>query len=171
MYLIGEKIVLRAIEESDLYLLRQLINDAETQRETLGWNFPISEYHQKQWFYNSDRDNNCVRWVISTHDYEPLGIAMLSNIDWKNRSVNIGIKLTADAKGKGIGSESYRLIIDYAFKELQMNRIEAEVIEYNKASISLHEKLGFFKEGLKRKRIYQNGSYHNTLILSLLSND
>ena len=170
MYLIGEEIILRAIEEKDLCLLRELINDAETQRETLGWNFPISEYHQKQWFYNLNNNNNCVRWIISTKNYEALGIAMLNNIDWKNRSVNIGIKLKKDAKGKGIGSKSYRLIIDYAFKELQMNRIEAEVIEYNKASIKLHEKLGFIKEGIKRERIYQNGSYHNTIILSLLSN-
>lgn len=171
MYLIGDKIILRAIEERDLDLLRKLINDSEIQRETLGWNLPVSEYHQKQWFYNSISDNSSIRWAISTQNGEALGIAMLSNIDWKNRSSNIGIKLIQSEQGKGIGSESYKLIIDYAFGELQMNRIEAEVIEYNISSIKLHEKLGFFKEGVKRKSIFQKGKYHNTVILSLLANN
>lgn len=171
MYLIGDKIILRAIEERDLELLRKLINDSEIQRETLGWSLPVSEYHQKQWFYNSRNDNSSIRWVISTQNGKALGIAMLSNIDWKNRSSNIGIKLVQSEQGKGIGSESYKLIIDYAFGELQMNRIEAEVIEYNISSIKLHEKLGFLKEGVKRKRIFQKGKYHNTVILSLLASN
>lgn len=171
MYLYGENITLRAIEEEDLNFLRDLINDPDIQRLTLGWNYPISEYQQKKWFYNLKENKNCVRWIVDVNNDQVAGMCTLSDIDWKNRVAKIGIKLRKDKKSRGLGTESYKLVVRYAFEELQLNRIEAEVIEYNEASIALHKRMAFKEEGRKRKCIYQKGRYYDTIIFALLKQD
>lgn len=168
MYLIGDNVILRAIEEKDLEMLRSLINNPDIERQTMGFNYPVSEYHQKQWFYNLSNDLNNVRWIISWKDGSAIGMCSLHNIDWKNRVSKIGIKLIDEVKSKGIGIETYNLVIKYAFEELQLNRIESEVIDYNYSSIKLHSKIGFYEEGRKRKSVFQKGKYFDTIIFGIV---
>ena len=71
----------------------------------------------------------------------------------------------------GYATEAMQLIIDFMFQERGMNRIVANVLEHNKASIRMLEKCGYKIEGMMRQSVYKNGHYHNQVIMSLLRED
>jgi len=57
----------------------------------------------------------------------------------------------------------------YAFEELQLNRLEGSIIEYNEASKKLYcNKCGWKIEGTKRKAVFKGNQYHDELIVAIL---
>lgn len=52
-----------------------------------------------------------------------------------------------------------------------MNRIEANILEYNQASIALFEKCGFTMEGRRRKKVFKNNKYNDILEYSILKEE
>ena len=74
-------------------------------------------------------------------------------------------------KQKGLMSEAVQAIIDYGFKMLNLNRIEALVADYNTASLRLLEKNGFVKEGLLRNHYYINGTFEDSVMFSKLNEE
>ena len=71
----------------------------------------------------------------------------------------IGYAMDEAYVGKGIATEAVELIVNFAFKEVGLHRIEAYVAPENKASIRVLEKVGFLQEGLLRKLLYINGKW------------
>ena len=167
----GSKILLRALEESDLENLRFLINDSETEYSVVGWSFPISQYEQRRWFENQI-NSNVKRFIVESLDSKTfVGMLILSDLDWKNRTALIGIKLDSRFRGQGFGYDCYKTLLKYCFEKLQLHKIESCCLEDNLSSLNLHLKCGFKKEGLKREVIFKKGKYHNIIILGLLHNE
>lgn len=73
--------------------------------------------------------------------------------------------------GKGLGTESRVLLLDFAFKERGFNRIWALILESNIGSIKMCERCGYKKEGLLRQSVYKNGKFQNQIIMSILSDE
>lgn len=173
MNLIKDNITLRAIEQEDGSLLKELINDPEIESMVVGWSFPVSTEQQSNWISNQANSNSTVRFVIDVKNVGGVGIVSLSGIDFKNRTAVLNVKIKNEDKirNKGIGYESINMLIDYAFNQLNMNCLIASILEYNIPSQRLFEKCGFVKEGTLRKRVYKNGKYHDLLSYSLLRSD
>ena len=68
----------------------------------------------------------------------------------------------------GYGTETVKLILNYAFNELNFNRIQLHVAEKNHAAIRIYEKNGFVVEGKLREAMFQHGKYHNFLLMAIL---
>ena len=79
------------------------------------------------------------------------GMIGYHQIDWANRITWIGYWLTAELQGRGIVTKSCSALVQYAFTELGLNRIEIRCARENKKSRAIPERLGFLKEGI----IYQ----------------
>jgi ribosomal-protein-alanine N-acetyltransferase len=71
----------------------------------------------------------------------------------------------------GIMTETLEAVIDFAFKTLDINRIEATVSTKNDSSIRVLEKSGFIKEGILRERCYMSNSCHDMMMLSILKKE
>lgn len=172
MNLMGNKICLRNIENNDKETLKELINDEEISKSVVGWSKPISATEHTIWFDNL-KDDNSFRYIISSKidKTKTYGTAIISKIDWKNRSCSIDIKLLMKFQGNGYGSEAIELLKQYIFEELNMNRIFLNILEYNTKSIKLFEKMGFIQEGIKRKAIFKNGKYNDLIVYSLLKEE
>ena len=101
---------------------------------------------------------------------KPIGICGLIHIDKKNRNADVAIIL-GDTKlhGQGYGTESLKLLVKYGFEKLKLHRIGAEIIEYNKISIKLFEKLNFEYEALMKENLWRNGKWWNTTVYSILA--
>lgn len=173
MFVQGRLVVLRALEIEDMEALRETVNDSELENLLGGWSFPISKSAQLEWFNNCANDKNNVRYAIETKDdHKFIGMISLTNIDWKNRSGMIAIKLTTNAPhGKGYGYDAEIALLNYAFNELNLHRITANILEYNKVSINFHTKIGLKKEGINREAIYKRGKYHNVITFGILKKD
>lgn len=99
---------------------------------------------------------------------EVIGQACLKNIRWINHKAEISMFIRKDMQGKGLGLRALQSIIEYGFKRLNLFRLEAEVIDGNKASLILIEKTGFTEEGRLREAKFVNGEYKDLLRFGLL---
>jgi len=87
------------------------------------------------------------------------------------QSCIMGYSLDQQHNGKGYTSEAVRLVVDFAFYELKLFRIEAGVMPSNIGSIRVLEKAGFVIEGLNRKNLEINGKREDHFIFSKLADD
>lgn len=173
MNIYGKKVMLRAMEKSDMELVRQLFNDPEVEHNVVGWSFPLSCYQQEKWFEMHYKDDNSFRFVIEEIETrEAVGIATLIDIDWKNRRAEHGIKiLNTEKRHCGIGTDTVMAIMRYAFDELQLKRLDGSWFADNIASKSMYMKCGWKEEGVRRKYVYKNGEYKDLYITGVLAED
>lgn len=170
MNLKGKKVLLRAIEEEDLVMLKEMVNDPEFEYKVVGYSFPISSFQQKKWFENISKNDSGLKLIIE-YENKAVGLATLEEIDWKNRSASHGMKLIKEAQGKGIGKDVVMTICNYAFNELQLNRLEGGMLETNIPSLKLYEKCGWKKEGVFRQYAYKNGRYIDYYPVAILKDE
>ncbi len=163
----GEHIDLRAIEPEDLEFLYQLENDTDIW-EISGTTAPYSKAVLKLYLENAHRDIYDVkqlRLCICQKAGKVIGLIDLFDFDPKNHRAGLGIiVLDADNRNKGVGTEAISLVCDYSFSTLQLKQLYANILEDNKSSIHLFEKLGFQLVGRKKDWIYSNGCYKNELL-------
>ena len=170
MNIFGDKVVLRALELSDNQMLLELMNDPETEYMLGGSSRPLSMENQLQWFNSLKIDERTLRCVIvNKDDSKAIGTVILSDIDSQNGSAQIHIKLSADgARGKGFGTDAINTMVEYAFNELRLHSVYAEVLEYNLISQKTFEKCLFKKDGVLRSRVYKSGQYINVFSYSIV---
>lgn len=173
MIIIYEDITLRAIEKEDLELLKEMMNDPETENMTGGYSFPVSTFQQNKWFENLPNNNSELRLIVDSEKDGSIGAVMLTDIDWKNRKAALHLKLrnNKDIRGKGYGTKAMKAIIRYAFEQLNLHCLTTNNMEYNVAIEKLKENCGFVKEGVLRERVFKNGEYFNTHIWSILKDE
>lgn len=110
--------------------------------------------------------------IFSRVSNQPIGYCLLACIDKFHHKAKIGITIGSKSEwGKSYGEEALTGLLHYAFDELELNRITAEVFAFNKRAIKLFEKLGFKQEGKIRENVYKNGNYHDELIFGLLKKE
>ncbi|MBW8687293.1 GNAT family N-acetyltransferase [Chitinophaga rhizophila] len=112
-----------------------------------------------------------IRWGIRLNESnEIIGTAGFNNFTRKHRA-NIGCELQHAYWNRGITTEAMHAIISYGFHALDINRMEAEVMEGNEPSIHLLNKIGFKQEGTLRQWMYWNNKHYDMLMFSLLRSD
>ena len=172
MNIYGKKVVLRAMEKSDCEMVRGMFNDPEIEDLVVGWAFPVSQYAQEKWLDTHYGDQNNFRFVIETKEDGAVGIATLTDIDWKNRRATHGIKLAnKERRTKGIGTDTVMAIMRYAFDELGLHRLDGSWFDTNAASKGLYKKCGWSEEGVKREYIFKKGQFRDLTIVGVLASD
>lgn len=169
----GKIVTLRAIEKEDLELMKDMLNDYELEKLVVGWAFPISKYQQETWYQSNINNNTNFRFIIETSEKEAVGLATLTDIDWKNRKATHGIKLALSKnRTRGLGTDAVMALMRYAFDELQLNRLDGSILDYNVGSKKLYcDRCGWSVEGVQRKYIFKNGVYHDLQIVGILNED
>lgn len=171
MNLTGNIVTLRAIEIDDMDFLKEMLNDEELERNVVGWAFPISSYEQENWYKNNISNKSNIRYIVEA-DQKRIGLATLTDIDWKNRKAMHGIKLcNEDFRGKGYGTDIVKTIMKYAFEELQLNRLYGSILDYNIASQKLYKKCGWKVEGIQKDSVFKNNAYHDEIMVGILKKD
>ena len=100
-----------------------------------------------------------------------LGVVGLPSINAPNRSASIGYWLDEAQQGHGIVTAAVALLIDYAFGERQLNRLEIHVDIENTRSRAVAERLGFSYEGTLRQSYRVGERYSDDAVYSLLASD
>jgi ribosomal-protein-alanine N-acetyltransferase len=123
---------------------------------------------------NRPPDADIIDYAIHKKDSgELIGCGMIALINRYNRRCELGIGLgwNKDNWGKGYASETLQAIVAYCFTELGLNRIGAEIYEFNAPSIRLFERNGFRREGVKRQYILKKGVFKDEFLYCLLRED
>lgn len=117
-------------------------------------------------------NNNDLFYVIADPKTEKYLGQIDLTIDWKMRLGTLGVVLGDVAnRNKGFGSSALSLLIEYAFSQLDLNRIELEVLCTNETVINCYKKCGFVEEGIKRQKIYKHGRYYDVNVMGILKSD
>ena len=173
--LLGDGIRVQAIERDDLQLFTKWLNDPEV-RSGLDLYIPLSMAQEERWFEGlkeSPLEEHPLTIEIDTPEgWVMIGNVSLMSIDWRNRSAEIGIFI-GEKKfwGRGHGGKAMLLMMKHGFESMNLNRIFLRVYENNTRAIHAYEKIGFVQEGKLRQAIFQDGSYHDALIMSLLCSE
>lgn len=159
----GKRVVLREIEEQDEEMLLNLNKMPEAGKVTGGYSSQVSYAHQMDWFRSLAECSGNVRSVIADRKRreEGLGILVLSDVDLRNGTAEIYIKLMKSARGKGYGEEAVKAVVSYGFQELKLKHIYANILESNMASRRLFEACGFCQESVHLSKAYKDGHYEN----------
>jgi RimJ/RimL family protein N-acetyltransferase len=167
-----KNISLTAVSAEDADLLLKMINDPEMESSIIGWSLPVSTEQQLLWLQNRDSiELSTIRFIVKNCEGLSVGVVSLSEIDWKNRSADINIKIVKQCQGLGLGKQAVYALIKYSFEQLNLNRLEADILETNVPSRKIFEKCGFSLEGSKRESIYKNNAYIDVRIYSILKSD
>ncbi|MGN1218608.1 MAG: GNAT family N-acetyltransferase [Phocaeicola sp.] len=172
MILRGKKTILRPIESEDLEFVRSLINDPDIEKTIVGWALPISRKDEEHWYASFSNTAQNIRYIITTLDGERVGMTGLGNIDMKNGCAKgLGIRIAQNAQSKGLATDAYMTMFNFAFNELRLHRIETSAFDDNLPSLKFQEKLGCKREGFKREAAFKNGEYKNIVTFGCLKND
>ena len=105
-------------------------------------------------------------------DNKPIGQGGLGSIDWISGWANAFMLIgEPEYWNKNIATEATRLLIDYAFNELNLNKIHGGVCVENIGSWSVAEKIGFKFEGIEKHEFYVDGKHLDVKIYCLLKED
>ena len=164
---------LRLLEESDAEELFSLVNRNRAYlREWLPWldgNTTLDD--SRLFILHSTEQHLGNRGFQAGAWYESslAGIIGYHPIDWQNRIGMIGYWLGKEYQGKGIMTEAARLLIDHAFNEYDLNRIEIKCATGNRKSCAIPQRLGFAHEGIIRDGEWLYDHFVDLALYSMLS--
>lgn len=170
----GQYTGLRAIEESDLPMLLAWRNTPE-MRLFFREHRELSLSQQIKWFnstVNSD-PNTKMFAILELKTGRLLGACGLCYIDWINRSADFSIYIGADNLyiDQQFAPDASNLLIQYAFSELCLHRLWAEIYSIDQKKIEFFNLLSFKLDGRHRESHWTNGAWCDSLFFSKLSSD
>lgn len=170
----GLMVRLRPIEQEDLPRFVRWFSDPEVRRH-LALYLPPSLAQEEHWFRRLQEQmarNEVVVLAIETPEGVHIGNIGLHQINWKDRNAELGIVIgEKEYWGQGYGTDATRTLLQFAFGEMNLHRVQLRVDADNARAIRCYQKCGFREEGRLRDAVFREGTYHDQLIMSILRAD
>ena len=164
------EVSIRRFEKTDIPKKVEWINNPENN-QFLHYDIPISVESTEKWFDSHAGDDTRYDAVIEA-DGVPVGIIGLLEIDRKNSKAEYYVTIGETSyKGKGVAKAASRLILEYGFETIGLNRIYLFTEIENVAAQKLFERLGFVREGVMRQDIVSRGKYVDRIVYGFLKED
>ncbi|MGE8206873.1 GNAT family N-acetyltransferase [Heyndrickxia sp. NPDC080065] len=175
IYKIDEELALKLIELRDANRVFELTNQSRSYlREWLPWLDSTIKLEDTQNFISGCLNGYAANRSMTTvilYNGEIVGTAGFNQINWSNKTAQIGYWLGEGYQGKGIMTKAARALIDYAFNELKLNKIEIRAASENKKSRLIPERLGFVNEGCIRQAEWLYDHYVDHVVYGMLAEE
>lgn len=167
-FLIGERLYLRAVELEDAPRVVAWLNHPEV-RVHLAHETPLSRVAEEQFLRGlADRKDERILLIVLKEQDRPIGLVGLHPKKCA-RAREVGILIgERDCWDQGHGREALALMLDHAFLDLDVHRVELFVHEENARGVACYEKLGFVREGVLREAHFREGRFGNDVVMSVL---
>ncbi|MGC9529658.1 MAG: GNAT family N-acetyltransferase [Candidatus Bipolaricaulaceae bacterium] len=170
----GQRVRLRAIEREDIPTFVRWFNDPRVRQYLLMYE-PMSKAKEERWFDAQLQREDEFLWAIEARadgDWIHIGNLGLHKVDWKNRNATFGIVLgEVDYWGKGYGLDATCTLLQFAFGELGLHRVELEVFAGNERARRCYERAGFRREGTRRQALHRDGNFHDVHLMAILRDE
>ncbi|MED1785480.1 GNAT family protein [Brevibacillus fortis] len=170
----SERIYLRKMTSEDVDVYHTWRNDVEVMRTTSP-SMDVFTWDDTNGFVNQvilHVSSSKSYMIVDSQTNRPIGITSLIQIDLKNRNaeciIDIGEK---EYWGKGYAREALKLLLDYAFLEMNLHRVSLRVFSFNEKAIRLYERLGFKQEGISRQFLFREGKWHDLMHMGILQQE
>jgi len=172
-FLIGKKIYLRSLENDDLLnLVRWLSDENVTRNLQQGDRPPTLEILKEAYDVEGTNPSQIPFAVIDKKTNKHVGWTGLFEINWISRYADMRI-FVGEKKfwGKGIATESQKLVIEYGFDKLNLHRITAGTSGACIGEQKALKKLYMKHEGTSKEAMYRNGKYYDTVHFGIIKQD
>ncbi len=172
--MIGERVVLREFRPEDISGMRAWATDGSVTRFLSNRYIAPHTWEQTETNLRAylDGDAGGVNLVIAEkNSLGYLGQCNLMMIDQQARRAKLAIVLPRENQGKGYGFEAIKMLLAFAFDQMNLNRVMLEVAMDNRRAVALYERCGFVHEGRLRQEYYQDGQYKDILVMGVLRDE
>ena len=120
-----------------------------------------------------DENKNLYHFMIRAKaDDRLIGTAAVQRIEWANGNAFLSLGIgAAEDRGKGYGAQALRMLLRFAFAELNLFRVSAIVPEYNETALALLKKFGFVQEVCRRKALERDNHRWDLYVFGLLKDE
>lgn len=156
----------RKLEEQDL----ELVLDWRTSEHVTQYMYTDIEKnmnHQRKWFDRISQDGTQYYWIIQ-YKGQPIGLISLNQIDRVHNKATFGYYI-GDLNYSIIAGRIHPYLYNFAFFELGLNKLYAEVMEGNDGMMKMHLHYGFTHTATFKDHIYKYGKHHDVEYFELLA--
>ncbi len=158
----SDRLILRKFQLNDAYDMYENWASKDIVTKNLTWkphnNIETTRFTIRSWIQNY-KNIDCYNWCIEEkNSSKAIGSINLTNIDNINESLEVGYCLSDKFWNKGIMTESLMLVLDFVFKQIEVNRITSKCYINNIPSMRVLKKCGFLYEGNLRSVIKDNNN-------------
>jgi RimJ/RimL family protein N-acetyltransferase len=165
----GKLVELSALTDEDSETMLRWINDRDLVLLSAPYR-PVDEANHREWFNSVRRRSDVVIFGIrELASGQLVGSCQLLGISLVHRKAELQIRIgEADARGRGYGREAVELLVDFAFNDLNLNRVELTVLDGNEPALKTYLSVGFKHEGTLRQAAYIDGKYVDLVAMAIL---
>jgi RimJ/RimL family protein N-acetyltransferase len=168
----GEKVTLAPFTEEYSEIYRAWVNQSETARMVTRC-LPVTAIEHRRWYESCMNRSDAVFFSVVANDTDRyMGNVWLWGIHPQHRTAELRILIgDSTAQGKGYGTEACRLLLDFSFRQLNLNKVYVYVLGSNGPARRTFEKAGFRPEGTLPQEFFLDGAYQDALRMSVLRQD
>ena len=167
----GERIILRPLQSGDADALLAAMENGDSMRLT-GTHATFTLEQLEAWVTSRPlQDDRLDLAIIDRVSGAFVGDLAINEWDADNQSCNFRIALTPAGQNRGIGTEATRLIVGYVFEHLPIHRISLDVYAFNPRAAHVYTTVGFVVEGRARHTLLWDGTFHDSVLMSILRPD
>ncbi|MCF8001637.1 MAG: GNAT family N-acetyltransferase [Halanaerobiales bacterium] len=172
---INDKIYLKLFNKNEAEELHMLIkSNKDHLKNWLAWVDDMENIEEVKDFIKKTRQGFAAEESISAgmwYKEELVGVIGYNNIDWKNKKANLGYWLGQDHQGEGIVTTACKALVDNAFNNFNLNKVEISCAEGNVKSRAIPERLGFKQEGIIRDAEWLYDKFVNHIRYGMLAEE
>lgn len=170
-WIAGERVILRAWERDDVRAQWEASQSAENvgQRQR-DWHEPPRSLAQMEAEFDAHHEDSDdgVRLIVEA-DGRPVGDIDLFHLEQRNRNSMVGLGIwRAEDRCRGYGGDALRTLMRWAFRHLNLHRLELSVDPDNAPALRIYHKLGFVEEGRRREQHFDDGVYRDEIMMGVL---
>ena len=171
----GKRVMLREYQTGDLSALREWVNEAQTTRYLSSNYWCAQSQTDSESFLNNMMQGSKFAYnfvIADARDERYLGQLDIFRVNWQLRQGEIGMVIgLPENRGKGYGTEALKLLQDFAFGTLGLERLELEVALPNESAHRCYQKVGFVDEGVRRHAFFCEGQFCDLAMMSMLKSE
>ena len=166
------KVRIRRITEQDTDNIIKWRNSPDVNINFI-YRRPLTREDHLNWLHKKVETGEVAQFIIHSEELgKDVGSVYLRDIDKEYQKAEYGIFIGEEsARGHGIGAAAAKLILEYGFEELKLNRIFLRVFARNERAINSYKKAGFVYEGLFRQDVILDGVKEDVVFMSILRED
>jgi RimJ/RimL family protein N-acetyltransferase len=172
--LTGERVRFRALRDDDLPDLVRWWSDPEwavLQQLIVRPRPEGSVVETFRAWSSSERSGEVGFSVVDRESGQLVGHVTLFGAKLPTRAATLAVMIGGEHVGHGYGTDAVRLLTDYGFREMGLNRIEIQVHAFNARARAVYAKVGYREEGVRREAIFHDGCFHDEVVMSALARE
>lgn len=168
--IVGRNVYLAPMDLSDSTKYAEWLNDFETTVFLYAYHQIITYENETEWIRNAALKGEPQFGIRLQADDRLIGNCGLINLNQMSGKAEMGIFIgDKNCRGKGLGEEAVRLLLDYGFNVLNLHSIWLKVFDYNQRAINLYRKCGFREAGRLREALLVAGQRYDEIFMDILA--